>query len=152
MTSIPLSDMEGGGSAVRFDAFGDKCVGTITAMKETRQTDPKTGQPKFFPSGDPMTLWIITLQPDEGGDPVSLWAKAGKFTAHKGSGDAMLVAIGKAVRAAGASSVDVGGHLAVAFTGESEPKPGMSPAKLFTAQYAPPAPEPASVPVDLFNG
>jgi hypothetical protein len=151
MTSIPLSDMEGSGAAARFDDFGDKYAGRITAMKQTQQTDPKTGQPKFFPSGDPMMLWIITIQPEGGGDALSLWAKAGKFTAAKGSGQAMLTAIGAAVRESGASSVEVGGKLAVAFTGESEPKPGMNPAKLFSAQYEPPTAEPASVPVDLFS-
>lgn len=151
-TSIPLSELESS-AAAKFENIGDKHVGVITGLKQTQQTDPNTGQPKHFPSGDPIMLWIITLQPAEGGDPVALWAKGGSnFVAVKGSGDSMLVAIGKAVREAGASSVDVGGTLAVAFTGETEPKPGLSAARLFTAQYKPPAEQPSQVPVDdLFS-
>lgn len=148
--SIPLTELEGSGAA-SFQAFGDKYVGRITAIKQQQQTDPKNGQPKFFPSGDPMMLWIITIQPSDG-DPVALWAKAGRFEAAKGTGQSMLAAIGTAVRDAGAQSLEVGAQLAVAFTGESEPKPGMNPAKLFTAQYQAPKPEAQAVPVDdLFS-
>ena len=63
----------------------------------------------------------------------------------------MMSAIGTAARQAGAESVDVGGLLAVAFTGETKAEPGMNPAKLYTAQYRPPAPQAASVPTDLFS-
>lgn len=64
----------------------------------------------------------------------------------------MLSAIAAAVRAAGAKSVEVGAKLAVAHTGISTKRQGMpQPAKLYTAQYQPPAAEPASVPVDLFT-
>jgi len=147
--SIPLSDLESG-AAASFQSIGDKHEGTIIAIKQTNQTDPKTGQPKLFPSGDPMPIWIITVQPPQG-DPVSLWAKGGRFVAKTGTGESMLSAIGTAVRAAGASSVDVGGKLAVAFTGETEAKPGMNAAKLYQAAYQPPAPQNASVPVDLFS-
>lgn len=148
--SIPLSQIETS-PAAKFDSFGDKYVGTIISMKEQQQTDPNTGQVKTFPSGDPMTLWVIQLEPDDGSEAVALWAKAGRFTPIKGEGKAMLPAIIDAVKAAGATSIDVGARLAVAFTGESEAKRGQNPAKLFTAQYGPPAPQPASIPVDLFN-
>lgn len=148
--SIPLSELEAS-AAASFAQLGDKYVGRIVSMKQQQQTDPNTGQPKNFPSGDPMMLWLIQLQPDTG-DAVTLWAKAGRFTPVTGSGESMLGAIGTAVRAAGASSLEVGGRLAVAFTGESEAKAGRNPAKLFTAQYQPPTAQPESVPVDdLFS-
>jgi hypothetical protein len=147
--SIPISQLEAS-PAASFNSYGDKYSGRITAMKEQQQTDPVTGKVKQFPSGDPMTLWIITIQPDTG-EAISLWAKAGRYVAAKGSGKSMLAAIVDAVKASGATALDVGGMLAVAYTGETEAKPGLNPAKLFTAQYQPPAPQAASLPVDLFS-
>jgi len=147
--SIPLGDLEASASA-KFGAIGDKVVGTITSIKHQQQTD-LDGKPKYFASGDPMMLYVITLQPD-GADQVALWAKGGRFVAKVGTGESMLSAIGTAVRAAGASSVEVGGKLAMAFTGEGEAKAGMNAPKLFTAQYQPPTAEPTAVPVDdLFS-
>lgn len=145
--SIPLSDLESS-KAAKFDNPGDKYVGAITAIDHRQQTDPKTNAPKFFQSGDPMMVYVITIKPDDG-DAVALFAKGGKFEAVSGSGETMLSAIGTAVRAAGADSVQVGARLGVAFTGLGEQKPGMNPPKLFTAQYEVPK---QSVPVDsLFS-
>jgi hypothetical protein len=63
----------------------------------------------------------------------------------------MMSAIGDAVRAAGASAVDIGAQLAVAHTGMGQPtSPGKNPPRLFTAQYKPGAP--AGIPAsDLFG-
>jgi hypothetical protein len=146
MTSIPLSQLESS-TAAKFEQFGDKHAGRIVAIDQRQQTDPKTGQVKTFNDGSPQMQWVITLE--EAGQAVALFAKGGRFTPAKGTGESMLSAIGTAVRTAGAASLDVGGQLAVAFTGESEAKPGLNPAKLYAAQYQPPAP--ASVPVDLFS-
>jgi hypothetical protein len=148
--SIGLDDLEPSGAA-GFPTIGTKHIGRIIAIKQTQQSDLKTGQPKFFPSGDPMMIWLITIQPDEGGDPVTLWAKGGKQKAATGSGDSMLAAIAKGVKAVGAKSVEVGGRLGVAYTGDSEASPGWNPAKCYTAQYAAPVAEPTSVDVDLFT-
>jgi len=52
------------------------------------------------------------------------------------------------VRAAEASGVDIGGELAVQYTGKADAGAGKT-AKLYTAQYRPPAP--ASIPADLFD-
>jgi hypothetical protein len=146
--SIPLADLESS-AALQFNKMGDKHAGRITAVDQRKQTDPKTGQVKTFNDGSPMMLWVITLDLPNG-DTGALWAKGGKFKAFTGSGESMLSAIGTAVRAAGASSVDIGAQLAVAWTGEGEAKSGMNPPKLYTAQYIPAAP--ASVPVeDLFS-
>jgi hypothetical protein len=145
--SIPLGQLESS-PAASFEKIGDKHIGKIVSMDHRQQTDPKDGTRKFFTSGDPMMLWVITIETPEGVTN-ALWAKGGRFEAAEGSGDSMLNAITTAVKAAGAGSLDVGAQLAVQFTGTSKPKPGMNPAKLFTAQYQPPAP--ASVPVDLFS-
>jgi hypothetical protein len=150
--SIPLSDLESSGAA-KFETLGDKHVGVITAIDHRQQTDPKDGTPKVFASGDPMMMYVLTIQP-ENGDAVALWAKGGNYAdkiAH-GTGDSMLSAIAAAVRAAGATSVEIGAQLAVAFTGESVPTPGLNPAKLFTAQYKAPEAKPQAVAVDdLFS-
>lgn len=149
--SIPLADLESS-KAASFENIGDKYVGVITSIKHQQQTDPATGQVKTFQSGDPMWLYVITIEPTDGSDAVALWAKGGKFTAVQGSGDSMLSAIGKAVREAGASEVTVGGTLAVALTGMGEQKIGQSAPKCYTAQYRPPAPAAQTVPVDdLFS-
>jgi hypothetical protein len=95
--------------------------------------------------------WVITIQPDNG-DTVTLYAKGGRFKPATGAGESMLSAIGTAVRAAGAGSLDVGGKLAVAYTGDSAAQPGRFPAKLYTAQYQPPpSGEVTSIPSDLFS-
>jgi hypothetical protein len=148
--SIPLSEMESSPAAT-FNQHGDKYVGRITTLKWQQQTDPKTGAPKVFSSGEPMMILLITIQPPAG-DAVTLWAKGGSnFTAAQGSGHSMLVAISRAARAAGAENVDVGAELAVAYTGDTEASPGMNPAKLYTAEYRPTKPVTESVPVDLFS-
>ena len=147
MTSIPLSELESS-AAAKFENINDAHVGRIVGIVQRPQTDLKSGQVKTFSDGAPMMQWVITIE-KAGGDTVALWAKGGKFKAVSGSGESMLNAIGTAVRAAGADSVDVGGQLAVAHTGLGEAKPGMNAPKLYTAQYKPPAP--VSVPADLFS-
>jgi hypothetical protein len=145
--SIPLSGLESNPSA-KFAEIGDSHKGKIVSLDERPQTDIDTGQPLLFKDGTPRKQWVIGLmKPD--GETVALYAKGGKFKAETGSGEAMLTAIGLAVRAANASGVDVGGELAIAFTGLGEKKIGKAAPKLFTAQYRPPAT--ASIPADLFD-
>jgi hypothetical protein len=147
MTSIPLSDIESSASA-KFVAIGDKYAGRITNITERQQTDPVNGAVKTWQDGTPRMVWVITIEQADG-ETVAFWARGGKFKAASGSGESMLSAIGTAVRTAGAGSVDIGGQLALAHTGLAEQAtPGFTQAKLFTAQYVPPAP--VSVPVDLF--
>ena len=144
--SIPLSALEAS-PAAKFENIGDKYEGRIVTMDERQQTNPK-GELQTFSDGSPKMLWVITLE-TANGDKVALWAKAGKFKAETGSGESMLGAIGTAVRAAGAEAVDVGGQLAIAYTGRGEKRPGYDAPKLYQAKYAPPA---ASVAVDdLFS-
>lgn len=148
--SIPLSEMESSAAAT-FNQYGDKYAGRVTGMKWQQQTDPNTGLPKAFASGDPMMMLLVTIQPPTG-DAVTLWAKGGSnFTPAQGSGHSMLVAISRAARAAGAETLDVGGELAVAYTGDAEGKAGMNPAKLYTAEYRAPKPANESISVDLFS-
>jgi hypothetical protein len=144
--SIPLGSLESSGAA-KFSSMGDTHSGIIRSMTERQQTDPNTGQVKTFPDGNPRMVWVIILEKPNG-DTAALWATNGNWTAKTGSGEAMLRAIGTAVREAGASSLDVGGHLAIAHTGLGEAKPGLNPPKLYTAQYKAPN---TTIPVDMFS-
>src|SRR5262245_37811066 len=148
--SIPLSELESS-AAAKFEQLGDKHIGRIVSAKRQQQTDPITGQPKHFPSGDPMMMVLIVIQPAEG-DAITLWAKGGKFVAKTGTGLSMQSAIAAAMAPHGITNLAqaVGGELAVAWTGETEAKPGLNPAKLFTADFRPAAGE-ADVPMDLFS-
>ena len=150
MTSIPLSDLSSS-PAAKFENIGDKYIGTIVSMTERQQTDPATGQVKTFQGGSPRMVWVITLDCDNG-ETVSLWASGGRYIPAQGSGESMLSAIGTAVKAAGATSVDEGAKLGIAHTGMGEAKPGQNAPRLYTAQYQPPAVKPQQVAVDdLFS-
>jgi hypothetical protein len=138
MTSIPLSEFEQS-PALPFTELGQSHIGKITDIDKRAQTDPKTGKVKQFESGDNMMQYVITIRKNDG-TTGCFYAKGGRFEIATGKGESMLNAIANAIKAAGASSLDVGGTLGVAFTGEGPKQPGMNPAKLYTAQYsAPPA-------------
>lgn len=145
--SIPLSDLESSPSA-KWNAVGDSYRGRIISMEKRQNTKPGTNELVFFPSGDPQMVWVITVEQDSG-DRVALWASGGNYKVASGSGESMLSAIGAAVRAAGATAVEMGAELAVAHTGMGEAAVGKNPPRLFSAQYR--ASAPASVPVDLFS-
>lgn len=142
--SIPITQLQTSPAAA-FNELGQGYDGKIVAIDQRQQTDPKNGQVKYFASGDPMTQWVITLEQSDG-QTTQLYAKGGRFKAEKGTGESMLNAIASAIKAAGAASLDVGGRLAVKWTGEGEARPGLNAPKLYTAQYAPPPA--ASVKVD----
>jgi len=139
--------MESGPSA-KFTQIGDKHAGRIINMEQRQQTDLE-GKLGTFADGSPIMLWVITLE-TANGDTVALWARGGSAGKQPttGEGLSMLSAIGAAVRAAGASAVDIGAQLAVAYTGRQDLGNGKV-AKLYTAQYQ--APAAASVPLDLFS-
>lgn len=144
--SIPLSQLESSPSA-SFEQLGDSYKGRITAIEERQQTDLQ-GNLLAFNDGTPRMQYVITIEQADG-ETVQLYAKGGKYKADEGSGEAMLAAIGTAVRAAGAGAVDVGGDLAVAYTGNARLAAGKS-AKLYQAAYKPPPS--ASIPTsDLFK-
>jgi len=87
----------------------------------------------------------VTLQTDlrDGGDDDDgirrIYAKGGNYEAASGKGTSMKDAIRDAVKASGASSLDEGGHLVVAYTGiGKKTNRGFSAPKLFRAQYKAP--------------
>jgi hypothetical protein len=145
--SIPVGQLEASAGA-KFNEFGDTYKGRITALDERQQT-ALDGSPLTFNDGSPRMQFVVTLAQADG-ETVNLYAKGGNYQADEGSGEAMRNALGTAVRAAGAESLDVGGELAVAFTGRAN-LGGGKVAKLFSCAYRPP-PAASIAASDLFGG
>lgn len=128
----------GGAKSAKFENVGDAVLGTIVAAKTAQQTD-LSGVPKTWDNGDPMMQLVITLQTEtrEDGDDDgkrNLYVKGSKKDPHTSAG-ALIVAL----RAAGASTIEVGGRLGVQFTGLGTPsKAGLSAPKQYSMRYVAP--------------
>jgi hypothetical protein len=135
MTTTSAADaflMGGGAASARFDQPGDTVTGTIADPPEVRQqTDIKTGDPVFWPSGDPKMQLLVTLQTTLKDDPDD----DGKRRVYV-KGKSLTDAVREAVRAAGAKGLEVGGTLTVTYTGDgTASQRGFNPPKLYTAAY-----------------
>lgn len=127
--------MSGGARSAKFETIGTVVKGVIVAAPELRQqTDFTTGALKFWDDGKPMMQLVVTVDTGEK-DPLeddddglrSFYIKAN-----------LQVAVKDAIRKAGAKGLEVGGKLAVKYTGDGVAKTkGMSPPKQFSAQYTP---------------
>lgn len=130
----------GGGKSAKFEAVGDTVTGVICAPPELRQqTDIKTGVPKTWDNGDPVMQLVVKLQTDQRDDAEddgvrNVYVSGGFKRAS------LQKAVADALRTAKAKGLEVGGTLAVRYTGE-EPSSvkGFNPAKLYAAKYTPPA-------------
>lgn len=128
-----------GGKAFSFkDAMGVIFKGELVSTPvEKDQIDPATETVKTFDDGTPRKVIVFTLQTDlrdpdnpEDDGLRTLWAK------HE-----QVKAIGRAMREAKVKTLDVGGTLEIAWTGEVPPKrAGLHPTKTFQARWTPPAP------------
>jgi hypothetical protein len=138
MTAMDVNDLLAGGQKVpgaKFDNVGDSVAGTIVSAEARQTTDIKTGAPEFWPQGDPKLQVVVTLQTDQR-DP-SIEDDDGQRRLFAKKPGAMLSAI---VEALGGQRLEVGGRLAVKFTGtEPSSTAGFSPKKLYAAAYQPPA-------------
>jgi len=125
--------MGGGAKSAKFEAEGDKVVGTILSMEVKQQTDIKTGTPRTWDNGDPMMQLVVTLHTDERDDEDD----DGNRTLYiKGQ---MQKAVQDAVRKSGARGLAEGGRLGVKFVSTAEPKQrGFNGAKQYAAQYEAP--------------
>jgi len=131
-----------GGRSAKFEAVGDTVKGVICAQPEMRQqTDIKTGAPVSWDDGQPKMQLVIRLQTEDRdpSDPEDDGIRA-LYVSGGFKRASTQKAIADAVRAAKAKGLEVGGTLAVRFTGE-EPSSvkGFNPAKLYAAKYEPPA-------------
>lgn len=142
ITTDPNALLMGGGKSFSFETIGDKVSGTVVAAEAAQQTDIKTGEPKTWKDGNPMMQVIVTLQTDLAEEP----GDDGQRKVYlKGSKpDTSMGAVRAAVRAAGASGLDEGGKLQLAYTGDGEvTERGYNPPKRYAAKYEAPAPAPA---------
>jgi hypothetical protein len=116
----------GGPPAFKFEKVGDTAKGVITSIGKTQATDLKTRELKFYPDGNPIMQVVITLR-QENNDETRVFCKPAAKTAVR-----------DAVQAAEASGLEVGGKLAIQYSGDEPTGPGLSPKKLFNAQYVAP--------------
>lgn len=130
-----------GGTPSAFDKYsqpGATVTGTIVDVDMMQTRDFKTQQPETWSDGNPKQQVAITLatpqrdqsDPDDDGHRriyVKWWGDQKKA----------LIA---AIRATGDSDLRSGGTFTATFSREgTSPAPGMSPPKIFTYQYTPPA-------------
>jgi len=134
--------MGGGGPAAwKFDEPnpGNPRVGTITAPPQARQEreyvpgNPGGGDPKFFPSGDPIMGVHVEVQTNE--RDASNAEDDGKRTFYI-EGRYIKEAVRNAVKATGARGLEVGGQLAVEFTHREDPMDKRS-RKFWSITYTP---------------
>tara|TARA_Y100000310_G_C20646462_1_gene796925 strand:+ start:729 stop:1277 length:549 start_codon:yes stop_codon:yes gene_type:complete len=117
-----------GGSKVEGGKFvnpGDVISGTIAEPPRVAQQTDMQQKPKTYSDGNPMWQLVVTLDTPEG--QRRLYVKARLRNAVKAATDK-----------AGAPGLEVGGTLAVTFTGFGEAKPGFSAPKEFAAEYTRP--------------
>lgn len=133
-----------GGSAApawKFDEPGTTRTGTIASPPTARQEreydrdNPGGGAPKFFPSGDPIMGIIIEVKTDDR-DPANP-EDDGRRTFYV-EGRYIKEAVRNAVKAAGASRLEVGGKLSVTFTHREDPADKRS-RKFWNVTYTPAA-------------
>lgn len=129
----------GGGKSAKFETPGDTVTGVVCAPPELRQqTDMKTGAPKTWDNGDPVMQLVVKLQTDEREDTEDDGVR-NLYVAGGFKRASLQKAVADAIRTAKAKGLEVGGTLAVKFTGEEPPQTkGFSPAKLYAAKYTPP--------------
>jgi hypothetical protein len=126
----PFGESEGRPSV----SFKDAPIGTVvvctveSAPKMVQARHFETGQPDFWPDGNPKQTAVVDVTVD--GEERSLWAP---------KPSAMYKAITDAVKAAG-QQLAPGGKLSIRFSGEKpNDNPRLNAQKLYQAHYEPPA-------------
>lgn len=126
---------EGGAPTAKFGHVGDTHRGRIVEMT-TRQQKSIKGELLTWDDGSPKMMAVLTIQTDER-DP-SIEDDDGKRRLFV-KGD-MVRAVREAVRGAGRKMVELGGEVAVQYTGDGQARGvGYNPPKLYRAGYKPPA-------------
>lgn len=118
--------------AHKFETMGQGIKGIVVEKPRVVET------PALNPPHALEKKLVVALAMAPGADPVSVWVKRGF----------MASAVSDAIAASGATGLEVGGELAVAWV-DTQPatKPGHNPAKIYRAQYKPPTSS-AAVAVD----
>jgi hypothetical protein len=127
--------------SAKFTTPGDIVKGVICAPPELRQkTDIKDGTPLTWQDGSPQMQLVVKLQTDDRdpSDPEDDGIRA-LYVSGGFKRASLQKAVADALRTAKAKGLEVGGTLAVKFTGEEPASTkGFNPAKLYAAQYQPP--------------
>lgn len=123
-----LDDLAPKGAAVKWEKIGDVRKVVIESATKRQTTDFKTGVPEVWDDGKPKEQIVISGVDPDTGETATMYLKWWGNTRR-----ALQIALA-------GRSLEVGGTLAVKWEGEDEAtKPGLSPAKLWKMQYAPPA-------------
>lgn len=127
----------GGAKSATFPQIGATITGTISAPPELQQQrDMESGKPLTWEDGNPRMQMVVTLDTDER-DPEDedddgtrrLFVKSG-----------MKAAVARAVKAAGATKLEVGGRLTVKYVADdnARKKRGFNAPKVYEAHYVKP--------------
>lgn len=127
----------------KFEQHGDTAKGTIVSLEMQQQRDFTTQAPMFWDDGRPrMQLRIVlatdTHDNDDDNGHRAIYVKGN-----------MQQAVRDAIKTAGVAKIEVGGTLAVKYTGDGEPpKRGLHAPKEYKAKYEPPTAQTAAVDAD----
>lgn len=142
MSADPTSFlMASGTKAFKFDEIGATAKGTIVSLEMQQQRDIKDNTPKWWDDAktQPMMQLRVVLQTDERDGEDDDGHRALYVRGN------MQQAVRDAIKAAGATTIEEGGTLAVQYTGNgTASKPGFNPPKEYRSQYAPPVAQPAT--------
>lgn len=121
------------GKAAKFGTIGDtitiQVTAPVTEQQATTYVPGGRGEPKFFPSGDPIMDQVIS------GLDVNAASEEEAPSVIYVDKQAMRRAIGVALQAAGSNEIAVGSTLQVTFSGFGVGKNPANPPKDFTVQY-----------------
>lgn len=135
--------MGGGYKSAKFETVGQVWKGEVVDLTLQQQRDFKTGALKFWDSdGKPMMQLRVVIQTDTRDDENDDGQRALYL---KGESQK---AVREAVKKAGAQTIEAGGFLALAYTGDGERKGNLDPPKLYRAEYKLPTSTTSSVNVD----
>jgi hypothetical protein len=124
----------GGAVSAKFPEPGATIKGTIEEAAVSQQTD-LDGKPRVWDDGNPRQQLVVTLTTDERDSTIDD-DNGARRVFIKGQ---MLTALKDALKKAGAKSIEVGGTLAIKYTGDGTPtKVGFNAPKLYVCQYKQP--------------
>lgn len=135
--------MSAGVKSASFASTGDTVTGHIVSKPEVQhQTDFNTSEPLYWKDGKPRLQLKVILQTDDR-DAEDAEDDGQRAVYIKNN---MQQAVSKAVRAAGAKGLAVGGKLRIKYVANGAAQRGQNPPKLYEALYRSPEPEPVPVP------
>lgn len=134
MNEIDPNDliMGSGAKSASFPKIGTTISGTVSRPPETmQQTDIKTREPLTYSDGNPKYLVRVLLMTEEHEDADD----TGERALYVKVGGGLMNAIREALKAAGATKLEVGGKLLVRYSGDGVAKGALDPPKLYQAKY-----------------